>query len=203
MMIVVVDYGMGNPSSIANMIHKVGGVAQVSSDPEVIVKASHIVLPGVGAFDNAVIKLKNTGIWDAIHEGVFQSRAKFLGVCLGMQLLLNESEEGKLPGLGWIDGAVRKFQFPPESRLKIPHMGWNVVYPKSAGQVVGDAEEELRFYFVHSFHACCNDSANVVAETEYGYKFPSAIGKDNIVGVQFHPEKSHRFGLQLFSNFLS
>ena len=202
-MIVVVDYGMGNPSSIANMIHKIGGAASITSDPGEISSASHVILPGVGSFDNAVLKLHNTGIWDALHESVFTSKAKFLGICLGMQLLLGGSEEGNLPGLGWIDGSVRKFKFAEGSRLKIPHMGWNIVNPVSTEGLFGEVTDEIRFYFVHSYHASCENRADVIADTEYGHQFPSAIGRGNIMGVQFHPEKSHRFGLQLFRNFLS
>lgn len=203
MTIAIVDYGMGNPGSISNMINKVGRLAIITSDPDEISSASYIILPGVGSFDNAVLKLQNTGIWDAIHESVFNSNAKFLGICLGMQLLLNGSEEGKLAGLGWVDGYVRKFDLQEHSRLKVPHMGWNVVNPTAKQSLFGDANEELRYYFVHSYHAQCENIADVLATTNYGYEFTSAVGQENIMGVQFHPEKSHRFGLQLFKNFLS
>lgn len=203
-MIVILDYGMGNPHSILNMINHIGGNAIVSSDLAVISDATGIILPGVGSFDNGMDKLERTGIKDRILQKVIDEKVPFLGICLGMQLLFDSSEEGILPGLGLIPGVVKRFTFhtdESEKSLKIPHMGWNVVSPSNSNSLFCGLDSN-RYYFVHSYHVQCENALDVLATAEYGYKFECAVQKDNIFGVQFHPEKSHRFGMTLFTNFL-
>lgn len=203
-MIIILDYGMGNPASILNMIRKVGGNALISMDADMITSASAIILPGVGAFDNGITKLRASGILNLIEKKVLEEKVPFLGICLGMQLLFNSSEEGKQTGLGWIKGSVKRFDFSTvesQQRLKVPHMGWNEVMPKSYTTLYSGLEE-ARFYFVHSYHAVCENPSHVLATTKHGYEFICSVQNDNIFGVQFHPEKSHRFGMTLFKNFL-
>ena len=203
-MIVILDYGMGNAGSILNMIRRVGGDAVISSEEAAIMSATSIILPGVGAFDNGTNKLRSSGILAPLESRVFDDKVPFLGVCLGMQLLFNKSEEGVSNGLGWIPGEVKRFDFSSagHKNLKIPHMGWNLVHPVGYDSLFKGLEEEARFYFVHSYHVVCDDQKDHLGTTEYGYQFVSSVRHDNIYGVQFHPEKSHRFGRTLFKNFL-
>lgn len=203
-MIVVIDYGMGNCNSIVNMFKKVGADACVSSDPQVLAAAKGIVLPGVGAFDNGMKKLRETGLLACIEEAVLYRKVPFLGICLGMHLLFEASEEGSEPGLGWLRGKVVRFKFPAGklSSLKIPHMGWNEMTVISEVPPFSiAADENRRYYFVHSYHVACADDSDVLATSEYGYEFASAVARENIIGFQFHPEKSHRYGFQLFKQF--
>lgn len=201
--IVIVDYGMGNLASIQNMIKKVGGEAVVSSNPEELLNASALIFPGVGAFDNAITKLEESGLKDSILNFV-ESGRPFLGICLGMQLLLDGSEEGELKGLGLIKGKAKKFSFD-DPGLKVPHMGWNKVTPKNGAEktLYKGLEEENRFYFVHSFHVECEEPADVFATADYGIEFVCSVNRGNVYGAQFHPEKSHKFGMKFFENFLS
>ena len=203
-MIIILDYGMGNTASILNMLRHVGGDAIISSDRQKIAEADALILPGVGAFDNAMQKLNNTGLVDLLEQRVIEDKIPFLGICLGMQLLFESSEEGKLPGLGLIPGVVKRFDFSylNDPQLKNPHMGWNVVEHKAESLLFNGFVPDPRFYFVHSYHAVCSDTDHVAATCEYGYPFVCAVQRDNIYAVQFHPEKSHKFGIQLFKNFL-
>lgn len=204
-MIAVLDYGMGNSASILNMIRKAGGEARISSSPRDLETASAILLPGVGAFDNGVAKLKESGLLDAIESKVLNEKKPFLGICLGMQLLFEKSEEGQLSGLGWLPGEVTKFDFSnlnQSQSLKVPHMGWNLVKPASSDSLYAGLADEARFYFVHSYHVNCKNASDAIATAEYGYKFTCSVQHKNIWGAQFHPEKSHRFGVQFFKNFL-
>ena len=203
-MIVILDYGMGNTASILNMIHRVGGDAVISSDQQQILEANALILPGVGAFDNAMQKLNNSGLVKLIKQRVLVDKVPFMGICLGMQLLFDSSEEGDLSGLGLIPGEVKRFDFAAveQQNLKVPHMGWNIVQPTAGTCMFKGFEQNPRFYFVHSYHAVCADSSNVAATCDYGYPFACAVQKDNIFAAQFHPEKSHKFGMQLFKNFL-
>lgn len=200
-MIVIIDYGMGNLGSIQNMLKKIGAKAIISSKIADIEKADKLILPGVGAFDNGMTNLDKLGLISILNEIIFNKKIPLLGICLGMQLLTKRSEEGILSGLGWLDAEVVRFKFDSLTcSLKIPHMGWNTV------ELVKDSHlfnglYPSRFYFVHSYHVVCNDRLDVLAETCYGYNFVSAVQKDNILGVQFHPEKSHKFGMELFKNF--
>jgi len=203
-MIVILDYGMGNTGSMLNMILRVGGNAIISADEQVISTADALILPGVGAFDSGMEKLRTSGLLPFIEKRVFEDKIPFLGVCLGMQLLFDLSEEGALPGLGWISGRVKRFDFSGtnEKDLKIPHMGWNLVTPKQDHPLFAGLRAEARFYFIHSYHVVCSDQHHAIAFAEYGYSFACAVQKENIFGVQFHPEKSHKFGMTLFKNFV-
>ena len=201
-MIVVVDYGLGNLGSIANVLKKIGAHAVVSSDPAVVEKADKLILPGVGAFDAGMKNLETRGLIPLLNYRVLEQKTPILGVCLGMQLLCKRSEEGQLPGLGWLDAEVIRFKFDGNiANLKIPHMGWNTLAVRQPHPLFADLEAENRFYFVHSYHVVCADMGNVLAQTNYGFDFASAVVKDNIMGVQFHPEKSHKFGMRLYKNF--
>ncbi len=201
-MITIVDYGVGNLGSIANMLKKVGTKAESSSDPDVLRKADKLILPGVGAFDAGMRKLRESGLVPVLNELVLEKRIPVLGLCLGMQLMTQKSEEGTEAGLGWFDAETVRFHFPPEqAHLKIPHMGWNTISSLHPHPLFTDFEEEARFYFVHSYHVVCHDEEITLAETEYGYSFSSILRKDNILGAQFHPEKSHKFGKKLLRNF--
>ena len=204
-MIKVLDYGMGNTASILNMIRKAGGQAELCSNPKELDLATMIVLPGVGAFDNGIEKLTNSGLLETLKQKVLEDKVPFLGVCLGMQLLFEKSEEGQLPGLGWIKGNVIRFDFSDlqlDKSLKVPHMGWNMVHPKTYNNLYAGLEEEARYYFVHSYHVNCVNPLDILATANYGYEFTCSIRHENIWGAQFHPEKSHRFGVQFFKNFL-
>lgn len=197
---------MGNIASLVNIIHRAGGLSKVCSKPSDLAKPDAIILPGVGSFDNSIEKLKSSGFIDILHQKVLVENIPFLGICVGMQLLFEHSEEGILPGLGWLKGDVVRFNFSQLAQgnsLKIPHMGWNDVYPNSGSNLFAGLEQGSRFYFVHSFHVSCEDSSDILALSEYGYRFTSAIQNNNIYGVQFHPEKSHRFGVKFFQNFLN
>jgi glutamine amidotransferase len=201
-MIVIVDYGMGNLGSVVNMLKKGGAQAVISSDPKVIAPASKLILPGVGAFDSGMRNLAERGLVTLLHQKVLEEKVPILGLCLGMQLLTKNSEEGQLSGLGWLDATTVRFRFSQEkSDLKIPHMGWNSIQIKKKSPLFTDLPSEPRFYFVHSYYVICQDIEDVAATTGYGFDFASVVWRENIMGVQFHPEKSHNFGLRLLKNF--
>ncbi len=200
-MIIIVDYGMGNLGSVLNMFKKVGANAKISSDLDEISKAKKILLPGVGAFDTAMKRIKETGMTEILNQKALVDKIPILGICLGMQLLTNKSEEGKLPGLGWIEGETFNFKDRIDGSLKIPHMGWNIVDINKENAVTKNFKGEVRFYFVHSYFVKVNNPINSMMTSSYGITFDSAIVKDNIFGAQFHPEKSHKFGMNLFNNF--
>ena len=201
MVIAIIDYGMGNVGSIASMLKRVGVEATVTCDFGVIASADKLILPGVGAFDNGMRELAKRDLVDVLNDEVIGKRKSILGVCLGMHLFTQGSEEGNAGGLGWVPGQAVRFR-PATSTgsLKIPHMGWNTTSPVHADLLFEGLDAESRFYFVHSFHVTCDDDW-VLARTEYGDPFVSAIRHRNIMGVQFHPEKSHRFGMRLLRNF--
>lgn len=201
-MIFIVNYGLGNLSSVLNMVTKVGGKASIVSDPDILNEANKLILPGVGAFDQGISNLHNSKWIDALNEAVLVRRVPILGICLGMQLMCKSSEEGNLPGLGWINADVKRFQFSKNSNLKIPHMGWNTVNIIKPNPLITLEEDEQRFYFVHSYHVVCNNPQDVLATANHGYDITAAFSHDNIYGVQFHPEKSHRFGMALMKNFI-
>ncbi|MCI5147408.1 MAG: imidazole glycerol phosphate synthase subunit HisH [Candidatus Electrothrix sp. AR3] len=205
-MIGIIDYGAGNSKSICNILRKIGIPSIITANPDDLHNASKIIIPGVGSFDNAMIQLDQSGFVKTLHHVVLEKKIPVLGICLGMQLLAKTSEEGTLPGLGWIDGEAKRFNFidfkPKEKRLKIPHMGWNQVNSKqSDDSILAGISRPMRFYFVHSYHFVCNDPNNILATAHHGHEFTCAVRKDNIYGVQFHPEKSHRFGMQMLKNF--
>ena len=201
--IVVVDYGLGNLNSVANMIRHVGGQCIISSDLGVIATAEKLLLPGVGAFDRGMSKLNSSGIKEVLDKVVLEKQLPILGICLGMQLMTNSSEEGELEGLGWIDAEVKKFAFPDEADLKIPHMGWNRVSIKKTNLLISaEKDAEQRFYFVHSYYVHAKNQDDIMCSTYYGHEFCSGFSHANIMGVQFHPEKSHRFGMTLMKKFI-
>jgi imidazole glycerol-phosphate synthase subunit HisH len=200
-MIIIVDYGMGNLGSIYNMFKKIGFDSKISSDIEEIEAASKIILPGVGSFDNAMKRINDSGFKDILNFKALTEKIPFLGICLGMQLLTDSSEEGSIPGLGFIPAKTLRFNSADNNKLKIPHMGWNLVSKSNSSMLTANLAEESRFYFVHSFYVKVNDEKNSILKTNYGIGFDSAIQKDNIFGVQFHPEKSHRYGMNLLSSF--
>lgn len=199
-MIVIIDYGMGNLGSMANMLKRVGAEATISADPTVIASADRLILPGVGAFGNGMEQLTDRGLVPVLNEQVLDRRKPILGVCLGMQLFAAGSDEGGPSGLSWISGRSVRFRQDELGSLKVPHMGWNTVDPERADPLFEGLGGDARFYFVHSYHLEC-DGADRLATTAYGYRFVSAVRAGNIAGVQFHPEKSHRFGMQVLRNF--
>ncbi len=200
-MIAIVNYGMGNLGSISNMLKKIGADAEVTSDPASIRCARKLILPGVGAFDAGMHQLAQLGLVDALNEQATIRRVPILGICLGMQLMTASSEEGVLPGLGWVDAETRRFDLPPGSALKVPHMGWNVVAASKSSALLRGADAEQRFYFVHSYRVHCRNPSDILLTAEYGGRFDAGFERDNFMGVQFHPEKSHRFGMALLRNF--
>ena len=201
-MVTIIDYGMGNIGSITNMIKRIGYSAEVSSDITQIQAATKIILPGVGHFDMAMQNIKKLGLFNIIRKKAIEDKTPILGICLGMQIMCKGSEEGTEEGLGLIDAEVKRFHFLAGLKLKVPHMGWNIVEPIKNYSLFTEMSEEKRFYFVHSYHVVCNDENDIAAATNYGYDFTSSFGRDNIMGVQFHPEKSHKFGMQLLKNFI-
>ncbi len=201
-MIVIIDYNMGNPGSIDNMIKKIGYESVITHDIEIIKVAKKIILPGVGSFDKGIENLKNLNLWDILNYKAIKEKTPILGICLGMQLMTKKSEEGHEEGFGWIDAETLKFRFEG-NHLKIPHMGWNSIKIMKATNLFKNMEDdENRFYFVHSYYVKCNNKVDVLTLTYYGYDFVSSFEKENIIGVQFHPEKSHKYGLALLKNFL-
>jgi glutamine amidotransferase len=207
--IVIVDYDMGNVGSILNMLRKLGAAATVSHDPALLKGADGIILPGVGSFDHGMAGLNERGLSALLAEDIAPSGTPILGICLGMQLLTCASEEGVLPGLALIEGTTRRFQFSPDAGLRVPHMGWACTTPVVGRQSGSLAERlfrgtdpEQRYYFVHAYHVVTTDPADVLATASYGHTFTAAIGRANVIGTQFHPEKSHRYGLHLMRNFV-
>ena len=199
-MITIIDYGMGNLGAMRNMLKRIEVLAQIESDPETIRKAEKIILPGVGAFDAAMERICTApGLREVLNHKALRECVPVLGVCLGMQLFTQSSEEGVLPGLGWIAGTTHRF--PRQEGLKVPHMGWNIAQLASPSRLTTEVGGESGYYFVHSYFVKVDDPAHSLMRTHYGFDFDSAIGKDNIYGVQFHPEKSHRFGMQILRNF--
>jgi glutamine amidotransferase len=201
-MIVIVDYKMGNLGSVSNIIKKIGHTSIISSDIATIANASKIILPGVGSFEKAMNNLNELGLIDILNQKVVEQQTPTLGICLGMQLMTNFSEEGNVKGLGWVNAKTVKFELSNFPELKIPHMGWNEVNFPQDHFLCENYHEKPRFYFVHSYHVECEKEENKLMTTKHGIEFTSAIVKGNITGVQFHPEKSHKFGMTLFKNFI-
>ena len=205
-MVTIIDYGVGNIGSIANMLKKVGAESIITSDPLRIKEAEKIVLCGIGSFDDGMKKLEDMDLVDVLRKKVLEQKTPIMGVCLGMQLFTLGSEEGQLQGLGFIKAFSRKFDFSNsylEKPLRVPHMGWNSVRSLKESRLTTGLPEDSRFYFVHSFHVQMENRSDALFETDYGFPFISAFEKDNIIGVQFHPEKSHRFGMRLYENFVN
>lgn len=203
-MIVIVDYGMGNLRSIKHKFDRMGIPSAISSDVEEIARADKLILPGVGNFAAAMQNLEKLRLIPILEKKVIDEKTPILGICLGMQLLTGSSEEGHASGLGWIDAETVRFNFgDANAGLKIPHMGWNSVSILRDSQILDGIDNNLRFYFVHSYHVACKDQCNAVAKTCYGYDFPPIIQKGHIYGIQFHPEKSHGQGIKILKNFAS
>lgn len=202
-MLLIVDYGMGNVSSIRNMLSRIGVPdVLISADPRDCDRADRIILPGVGAFDAAMRNLEERCLREPLQRAARQRRVPMLGICLGMQLLAESSEEGSLPGLALVPAVVKRFDASIlGARLRVPHMGWNDVKVVRPHFLFESATDEQRFYFVHSYHVVCRDRMDVVGVTSYGCDFDAVIARGNISGVQFHPEKSHQFGKRLLANF--
>lgn len=202
MTLAVVDYGIGNLGAIPNMLQRLGAKVTVTSDPATIANADHIILPGVGAFGAGMANLRARNLIPVLQQQV-GAGVPTMGVCLGMQLLFESSEEAEIPGLGWLRGRVIEFRSSGAARdLPIPHMGWADVTVSRLSPLMANLSDDARFYFAHSYHAEPADRANVVATATYRYPFAAVVQEQNIYGAQFHPEKSHRFGLQLLKNFL-
>ena len=204
MKVVIIDYKAGNLLSVQNMLRKIGVFAEISCEKEVIKSADKLILPGVGHFDYGTSKLHELGLWKIIIEKAVNQKTPFLGICLGAQLLTQGSTEGKEKGLGLFQANTIRFE-PPNHQIKIPHMGWREVnLNKLENPLFKDLSPiESRFYFVHSYHFATTDKTEILTTSNYGYDFVSALHKENIFGVQFHPEKSHKFGMTLLKNFIN
>ncbi|MFC2138727.1 imidazole glycerol phosphate synthase subunit HisH [Bacteroidota bacterium] len=202
-MIAIIDYGMGNLGSIFNMLKKIGSQSIITSDIELIRNANKIILPGVGSFDTAIKKIDELGLRNIILEIALDMKKPLLGICLGMQLLMQGSDEGSLPGLGLVKGRAHHFRNHLSKEFKIPHMGWNDIRVNNITKLTQGFNEEIRFYFVHSYFVHVKNEHNSMMKCFYGIDFDAAIQNENILGVQFHPEKSHKYGIQLFRNFVA
>ncbi|MCK9380227.1 MAG: imidazole glycerol phosphate synthase subunit HisH [Sulfuritalea sp.] len=201
-MITIVDYGLGNVLAFMNVYSRLNIPVAVAKSADDLAKATKLILPGVGSFDHAMRQLELSGMRHAIEQLVLQKGIPVLGVCVGMQMLAKSSEEGMLAGLGWIDGKVRKFDLSTMPRgASLPHMGWNDVQPVADSGLFKGMEQDARFYFLHSYYFQCRQQADILAVTDYGDQFTCAVRRNNVYGVQFHPEKSHHFGSQLLKNF--
>jgi glutamine amidotransferase len=201
-MITIIDYKTGNLGSIQNILKRIGEDSVVTSDYDEIARATKLILPGVGAFDTGMRNLTSLNLIDILNKKVIEEKIPVLGICLGMQLLSKGSEEGSLPGLGWIDASTVRFEFEDSTEYKIPHMGWNFIRQHKTGRLFDNMYPDSRFYFVHSYFFRANDPEDVLTSTTYEIEFTSAIERGNILGVQFHPEKSHKFGMKLLKNFV-
>jgi imidazole glycerol-phosphate synthase subunit HisH len=199
-MITIIDYGMGNLGSVYNMFKKISVESKITSNLEEIKSSKKLLLPGVGSFDKAMERINNSGIKEVLDQMVLVEETPILGICLGMQLLTNNSEEGIENGLGYINASTKKFVFN-DNKIKVPHMGWNIVKNATPSLLTHDFEEESRFYFVHSYYVEVKNQKNSILKTTYGLEFDSAIQHKNVYGAQFHPEKSHKFGMKLLENF--
>lgn len=197
---------MGNLGSVVNMFKKVGTKAKISSDLQEIADAPKLLLPGVGHFDKAMRSIADAGMIPILNKKALEDKIPILGICLGMQLLTNRSDEGGLSGLGWIPAQTLSFKTKFEelnlpNNYRVPHMGWNEVTINNDCALTTDFYDKSRFYFVHSYYVKCENEADSMLKANYGLEFDAAIHKDNIYGMQFHPEKSHKFGMRVFDNF--
>lgn len=200
-MIAILDYGIGNLASIQNIIRHIGGVAVVTRDPDVLRTAPGLILPGIGSFDACMLALRRSGLLPVLEQRVRGDKIPLLGICVGMQMLGHGSTEGHEAGLGWIAASTDKFV--ATAGMRVPHMGWNYVTACPASPLFAGMEAQPRFYFAHSYHVVCVDPGDVAATVAYGGVCTAALTHENIYAVQFHPEKSHTYGMALFRNFLT
>ena len=200
--IIIINYGMGNLNSIKKKLTHLKANAVISSNPNDILNADKLILPGVGHFKKAIENLNALNLYNVINEVAIIKKIPILGICLGMQLMANKSEEGNVNGFGWFNADVIKFKTNNPLKYKIPHTGWNQITKTKQSALMKNISDLSEFYFVHSYHFKCNNSADILNETEYEYKFTSAVEKENIFGVQYHPEKSHDVGKQILKNFV-
>lgn len=203
--VVIIDYDMGNIGSISNMLKKTGFYPIVSNSKNAILNARFLILPGVGSFDTGIRNLQRLELIDILNEAVLEKKIPILGICLGMQLMTATSEEGILDGLGWIKARTRRFNFDENSQLPVPHMGWNIVLPRKNEKLFSlhNLSGYSKFYFVHSYFVECFNEEDICTTSEYGLNFVSSFQYENIYGVQFHPEKSHKYGMRFFSELLA
>ena len=201
-MISIVDYGLGNLKAFANIYKRLNIPAEIVTTAEQLKKSEKIILPGVGAFDHAMERLNNSGLRDTLEDLVLNKKNPVLGICVGMQMLGNSSDEGKLSGLKWIDGEVKLFDVNSiKHTTRLPHMGWNDVEPTKLNPIMEGLDNNAIFYFLHSYYFSCNNPDDSIAVSDYGIRYTCAVNHNNIYGVQFHPEKSHNYGIQLLKNF--
>jgi glutamine amidotransferase len=201
-MITIIDYGLGNIRAFVNVYERLNIKTHVAHCADDLKNATKLILPGVGAFDYAITQLNKSGMRDELEKQVLMNKIPVVGICVGMQILGRSSDEGVLPGLGWIDATVVKFDASKITyETQLPHMGWNTIHPVKEHVLLSGFNNESRFYFLHSYYFVCNKVEDVISTTEYGINFASAICSNNIIGIQFHPEKSHSNGIQLLSNF--
>jgi glutamine amidotransferase len=200
-MIAIINYGLGNLTSIQNMCKRLGIDAVITQDPDVICKASKLILPGVGHFKRGMENLEASGLKGLLNELVLQQKKPILGICLGAQLMTKHSEEGNVDGLGWVDAVTVRFDQSKINGLKVPHMGWSEINLTDQNPLWSNVPEEPRFYFVHTYHFLFDDKSEISALSTHSYEFACAFHKENIFGTQFHPEKSHKFGMKVLENF--
>ena len=200
-MIIIVDYGSGNIAAIANCLQKLRVRYQISGDHKLISQASSIVLAGVGAFDQTMKLIHKKGLYGVLNEQVFEKQKNILGICVGMQIMAENSEEGDMDGFGWIPGSVRRMKIDPMAKPSLPHMGWNSIRPSDTHPLFYGLDPEKGFYFLHSYYFDATFAEHVLATASYGSDFPCVVRKENVYGAQFHPEKSHFNGSQLIKNF--
>lgn len=201
-MITIIDYGVGNIFAFQNVFKRLNIPSRIAKCKEDLKEVDKLILPGVGHFDYAMSQLNNSGMRERIDELVLVEKKPVIGICVGMQMMANKSDEGTLDGLGWIDANVKKFnELTIQHHTKLPHMGWNDVKPNENHPLFKGLEQESIFYFLHSFYFNCKDQKNIISTTDYGINFASSIHKGNIFGIQFHPEKSHSYGEKLLENF--
>jgi glutamine amidotransferase len=201
-MITIIDYKTGNLGSIQNILKRIGKESVVTSDKNVIAEATKLILPGVGAYDTGMRNLLELDLVDILNKKVIEEKTPVLGICLGMQLFSSGSEEGSLKGLGWLNASTIRFKFENSLEYKIPHMGWNFITQHKTSRLLTNMYSDPRFYFVHAYYFNANDREDILTSTTYEKEFTSSVEKGNIVGVQFHPEKSHKFGMRLLENFV-
>lgn len=199
-MTTIINYNLGNPKSIKNMLAYLGIESRISADHADIASADRLILPGVGHFQHGMEQLEQLGLIEILKKEVLENKKPILGICLGMQLLTKHSEEGNLVGLGFIDAQTKKFVLK-DSSLKVPHMGWNTVTFQKESKLIQEISENPRYYFVHSYYVDCMNQEDILCATQYGQEFVSGFQHHNIFGLQFHPEKSHKFGMKLLDNF--